>query len=169
VRIRDASIADAGWEPGVVLLAWIDFVLSGLQTRRGWLVAGLITVWGARLCRHIVRRSRGKGEDPRYTAMRTAHRPAFWWRSLFVVFWLQGVILWVVALPLLGAVTARQPFLMLPDLVGLLLFIVGFAFEAVGDFQLERFRADPANRGKVLNTGLWRYTRHPNYFGDATM
>ena len=102
--------------------------------------------------------------------MRAWHGPAFWWRSLFSVFWLQGAILWFVALPLLVAVRAMQPAaLTAVDGVGMVLFALGFGFEAVGDHQLERFKAVPSNRGLVLDRGLWRYTRHPNYFGDATL
>jgi steroid 5-alpha reductase family enzyme len=170
VRRRDASIADICWGLGFVLLAWLYCALSPALTPRSWLVAGLVTLWGARLSWHIARRNHGKGEDPRYGAMRAAHGRAFWWRSLFTVFWLQGALLWFVGLPLLVAVRATRPAaLTVVDGLGLALFAVGFGFEVVGDYQLERFRADSSNRGTVLNRGLWRYTRHPNYFGDATM
>jgi steroid 5-alpha reductase family enzyme len=102
--------------------------------------------------------------------MRVSHGRAFWWRSLFTVFWLQGAVLWFVALPLLVAVRATEPVaLTAVDGLGVLLFAIGLGFEVVGDYQLERFRAEPGNRGHVLDSGLWRYTRHPNYFGDATM
>ena len=170
VRLRDASIADVWWGPGFVLLVWLYCFLSPVSTPRSWLVAALVTLWGARLSLHIFRRNRGEGEDPRYQAMRASHGRAFWWRSLFTVFWLQGAIQWFVALPLLVAVRAAQPaaFTTL-DGLGLLLFMVGFGFEVIGDYQLVRFRAEPGNRGTVLDSGLWRYTRHPNYFGDATL
>ncbi|MCC7241889.1 MAG: DUF1295 domain-containing protein [Acidobacteria bacterium] len=170
VRRQDASIADIFWGPGFVLLAGLYALLSPALTVRSWLVAALITLWGMRLFLHIAQRSRGKDEDPRYRAMRASQGEAFWWRSLFTVFWLQGAILWFVALPLLVAIHAAQPAALTAlDGLGLVLFAVGFTFEAVGDRQLGRFRADPANRGRVLDSGLWRYTRHPNYFGDATM
>lgn len=170
VRLRDASIADVCWGPGFVLLAWVYFVLSPVRTPRAWLVALLITLWGARLALHIFRRNHGKGEDPRYRAMRASHGPAFWWRSLFTVFWLQGALLWFVALPLLVVARASAPAALTPlDGLGVLIFIVGFGFEVVGDHQLERFRAESENLGKVLDRGLWRYTRHPNYFGDAML
>lgn len=170
VRLRDASIADVCWGLGFVMLAWLYFVLLEGSTPRSWLVATLITLWGVRLSFHIFRRNHGKGEDSRYQAMRASHGPAFWWRSLFTVFWLQGTLLWFVALPLLAAVRAAQPAALTSiDGLGLLLFGIGFTFEVVGDHQLERFRAEPFNRGKVLDRGLWRYTRHPNYFGDATI
>ena len=170
VKRRDASIADICWGLGFVLLAWLYGFLSPALTLRSWLVAVLITLWGTRLSQHIFRRNRGKGEDPRYQAMRASHGRAFWWHSLFTVFWLQGALLWFVALPLLVSVRATQPAaLTAVDGLGAMLFAVGFAFEVVGDYQLEGFRAEPSNRGKVLDRGLWRYTRHPNYFGDATM
>lgn len=167
VRLRDASIADICWGFGFVLLVWLYGFLSPALTPRSGLVAALTTLWGTRLALHIFRRNHGRGEDPRYQAMRVSHGPAVWWRSLFTVFWLQGAILWFVALPLLVAVRAAQPAAFTAvDGLGMLLFTVGFGFEVVGDLQLERFRA---NRGKVLDSGLWRYMRHPNYFGDATM
>jgi steroid 5-alpha reductase family enzyme len=170
LRLRDASIADIGWGLGFVLLAWLYCLLSPTLTQRSWLVAALITLWGTRLSAHIFQRHHGKGEDPRYQAMRASHGRAFWWRSLFTVFWLQGAILWFVALPLLVAVRATEPAaLTAGDGLGVFLFAVGFGFEVVGDHQLSRFRAESSNRGRVLESGLWRYTRHPNYFGDATM
>jgi steroid 5-alpha reductase family enzyme len=170
VKLRDASIADVCWGSGFVLLAWLYLLLSPTLTSRSWLVVALATMWGARLSLHIFRRNHGQGEDPRYRVMRASHGSAFWWRSLFTVFWLQGAILWFVALPLLVAVRAPLPgALTLADGLGVLLFLVGFGFEVVGDYQLERFRAEPSNRGTVLDRGLWRYTRHPNYFGDATL
>ncbi len=170
VRLRDASIADVCWGAGFALLTGLYCLLSPTSTPRSWLVAGLVTAWGARLSLHIFRRNRGKGEDPRYRAMRASHGSAFWWRSLLTVFWLQGAILWFVALPLLVAVRAAQPAaLTAVDGLGVALFAVGFGFEVVGDRQLERFRAEPRNRGKVLDSGLWRFTRHPNYFGDAAL
>lgn len=170
VRLRDASVADVCWGLGFVLLAWLYCLLSPASTPRSWIVSALITLWGVRLSAHIFRRNHGKGEDPRYQAMRASQGPAFWRRSLFTVFWLQGAILWFVALPVLVAVRATQPAsFTLVDGLGVLLFVVGFAFEVVGDSQLARFKAEPANRGKVLDSGLWRYTRHPNYFGDATL
>jgi len=170
VKLRDASIADVCWGSGFVLLVWLYCLLSPALTPRSWLVAVLVTLWGARLSLHIYRRNQGQGEDPRYQAMRAAHGPVFWWRSLFTVFWLQGAILWLVALPLLVAVRAARPIALTPlDDVGVGLFAIGLGFEVIGDYQLARFKAEPANRGHVLQRGLWRYTRHPNYFGDATL
>jgi steroid 5-alpha reductase family enzyme len=170
VKLRDASIADICWGAGFVTLAWLYGLLSATLTPRSWLVVTLITLWGVRLSVHIFRRNHGKGEDPRYRAMRASHGRAFWWRSLFTVFWLQGAILWFVALPVLLAVRAQSPdALTAVDGLGVVLFAIGFGFEVVGDYQLGRFKAKPSNHGQVLDSGLWRYTRHPNYFGDATL
>jgi steroid 5-alpha reductase family enzyme len=165
---RDASIADVCWGPGFAIVAWLYLGLFGAFEARGLLVASLTSIWGARLGWHIANRHRG--EDPRYAAMRLAHGHAFWWRSLLIVFWLQALILWCVAAPLLAVARINQPALFsATDIVGLLVFLTGFAFEAIGDHQLRRFRNDPSRRGLVLDTGLWRYTRHPNYFGDALL
>jgi len=125
VRLRDASIADVCWGLGFVLLAWLYLILSPGATPRSWLVATLITLWGVRLSVHIFRRNHGQGEDPRYQAMRASHGLAFWWRSLFTVFWLQAALLWFVALPLLVAVRALQPAaLTAVDGLGVLCFAV---------------------------------------------
>lgn len=169
VRMRDASVADVAWGPGFAVLAWLYLLLLDGAGWRPVLVAVLVTVWGLRLGAHIAARHRGRGEDPRYQAMRAMRGRAFWWKSLFVVFWLQAAILWFVALPLVVVSAGGPGHVTLPDVVGLLLFAIGFTLEAVGDAQLARFKADPANRGRVLDTGLWRYTRHPNYFGDALL
>ncbi|MDX1502976.1 MAG: DUF1295 domain-containing protein [Thermoanaerobaculia bacterium] len=163
---RDASIADPAWGPGFVVVAWLYHLSVGGGGLRGALLALLVTAWGLRLALHLLARSHGKGEDRRYTAMREAQSPGFAWKSLFTVFWLQAALIWVVSAPLLAAQRAA-PELGWLDLAGGALWLVGVLFETVGDAQLARFRSDPGNRGRVLDTGLWRYTRHPNYFGDA--
>lgn len=167
--LRDASVVDTCWGLGFVLLAWLYVWLVGGAGGRARLVTALVTVWGVRLAGHIHWRGRGHGEDPRYAAMRTRHGDAFWWRSLLLVFWLQGTLLWFIALPILLAARDTTTLFIPTDIAGLLLFGVGFAFETIGDRQLRNFKADPANRGRVLDRGLWRYSRHPNYFGDALL
>ncbi len=170
LRLRDASIADVCWGPGFVLLAWLYVAIAPQRTFRSWLIAALVSVWGARLAAHIFRRSRGKGEDSRYAAMRDRHGVRFWWRSLFIVFWLQGALMWFVSLPLLAGISAARPAGMTGlDAIGIVAFGFGFGFEVIGDRQLRRFRSSRQSRGEVLDTGLWRYTRHPNYFGDAVL
>ena len=170
LRLRDASIADIGWGPGFVLLAWWYVAILQPPAGRASVIALLVTVWGGRLAAHLYRRGRGRGEDPRYAAMRRARAGSFWWRSLFLVFWLQAALLWIVALPLLAAARGAGPAFPTPlDLVALALVAAGFSCEAVADWQLTRFKANPANRGRVMDEGLWRYSRHPNYFGDAVV
>jgi len=165
---RDASVIDIFWGPGFALAAWTYFLLGDGAPPRKILVVTLVTIWGLRLAAHILWRGLGKGEDYRYREMRERQGPRFAWVSLFTIFLLQAVLLWAISAPLLQAQTAHQPAgLVWLDFLGALLFVVGFLFEALGDLQLVRFRADPANRGQVLQSGLWRYTRHPNYFGDA--
>lgn len=169
--LRNASIADIVWGPGFVVVAWVAWVVGTGGGQRGGevrlLIPLLTTVWGIRLAFHIARRNRGKGEDPRYAKWRSEGGPLWPLRSLFTVFLLQGAILWVVSLPLQAGALAD------PStgwaVAGVLLFLAGFLLEAVADRQLARFKADPANRGRVLDTGVWRYSRHPNYFGDAVV
>ena len=168
--LRDASIADVFWGPGFAFVAIVAAWLSPPSDRATLLVV-LTSVWGLRLALHIGTRWRKKKEeDRRYQAMRATWGDRFPVVSLFTVFLLQGGLLWIVSLPLqAGAALGADHPLGALDLAGTLLFAVGLAFEAVGDAQLARFLSDPASRGRVMETGLWRYTRHPNYFGDALL
>jgi steroid 5-alpha reductase family enzyme len=168
LRLRDAGVIDGFWGTGFVALTWIYGFLADGTPERQMLLALLVTVWGARLSVHIIRRNHGRPEDYRYRAMREKHGERFPVISLFTVFLLQAGLLWLLSAPLLQAQWAPAPLGWL-DLAGVVLFAVGLFFESVGDFQLSRFRADPGNRGRVLRKGLWRYTRHPNYFGDAVV
>lgn len=167
---RDASIIDIFWGAGFALLTWWYLISVGQPTTRAYLVTGLVTVWGGRLSLYILWRNWGEDEDYRYQEMRARHPKTFPWRSLVTVFWLQAVLLWAIAIPLLQAVISSGPSaLTWLDVLGALVFAVGFGFEAVGDWQLARFKRDPHNKGEVLDRGLWRLTRHPNYFGDAAV
>lgn len=167
LALRDASIVDVWWGPGFAVIAATACGLSsdGDPVRRG-LVVGLSALWGLRLGGYLLWRNWGRGEDSRYRAMRRHHGDRFRWVSLGTVFGLQGTLMWLVSLPLqvaqLGPPTGLGPL----DAIGVALFATGFVFESVGDLQLARFKADPANAGCVMDRGLWRYTRHPNYFGD---
>jgi steroid 5-alpha reductase family enzyme len=163
--LRDVSIVDVFWGLGFVLVSWITVLSTGLQLDRSWLLVGMTSLWGVRLAAYLAWRNIGKGEDKRYAAMRDKRGSSFRWTSLFIVFWLQGAIMWVVALPLQLGIPQTDSLSWL-DAVGCLLWSVGLFFESVGDFQMARFKSDPSNRGKVFDRGLWRYTRHPNYFGD---
>jgi steroid 5-alpha reductase family enzyme len=167
LRLRNASIVDPFWGAGFALAAWVSHAVAGSGGTRAWLALALVTAWGLRLSIHLLQRNAGHGEDFRYAAMRRGHGPRFWWVSLFTVFLLQGALLWSISLPVQAAVTAVGRPAGALEVAAALLWSVGFLFEVVGDRQLARFKADPASRGRVLDTGLWRYTRHPNYFGDA--
>ncbi|MBW1596015.1 DUF1295 domain-containing protein [Streptomyces sp. JJ38] len=163
-------VVDIAWGPGFAVVALTSFALSadGGDPGRRLLVTALTLVWGLRLAAHIARRGRGHGEDPRYEKL-LARAPRGVPRDVYafgVVYLLQGFLVWLVSLPVQAA--AHLPRGLGPlALAGLLLWLTGFVFEAVGDRQLARFRADPANRGRVMDRGLWAWTRHPNYFGDA--
>lgn len=165
---RNASIVDVFWGLGFVLIAHIACVLGGGYSGRKLLVTSLVTVWGVRLAVYLLWRNWGQEEDYRYRAMRKRHGERFPWVSLYTVFGLQGALMWVISLPVqvaqISPVPARLTWL---DGLAALLWAVGLLFESVGDWQLARFKADATNHGKVMDRGLWAYTRHPNYFGDA--
>lgn len=166
---RDVSLVDIAWGALFAVVARISVAWTPENPAAPgrYLLPVLTTLWGLRLSLYLGWRKRGEDEDPRYRRMRDARGPSFWWRSLYVVFLLQGAVLWIIALPVqVGIAQARPGWTWLHG-AGLTLWCVGFLFESVGDWQLARFRHDPANRGRVLDHGLWRYTRHPNYFGDA--
>jgi len=169
LRLRDASIADIFWGTGFVALSWLYLALSPSPVHaRGWVLATLVTVWGLRLSSYIAWRNAGKPEDYRYRQWRAKYGRCWRWRSYFQVFFVQGALMWVISAPLVAVQYPRAGGRLGPmDGVALGLWGIGFAFEAIGDLQLARFKADPTNRGRVLERGLWRYTRHPNYFGDA--
>ena len=165
--LRDASIVDVVWGAGFVVVAWTAaFVGDGLDDRTNLLVA-IVSIWGLRLALHLLVRNAGKGEDWRYRAMRKRAGTSFPIRSLVTVFLFQGALMWIVSLPVQLAMTPDEPEVGVLAVVGVIVWGIGFFFESVGDAQLVRFKADPANEGAVMDRGLWRYTRHPNYFGDA--
>lgn len=165
VKNRNVSIVDILWAPMFVVLA-IGYLYSSGTDVRGIVVTSLITLWAVRLAGYIAFRSRGEPEDYRYRTIRKNNEPGFWFKSLYIVFILQAVIAWVVSLPLLASITSTSPLNWL-DMLGVAIVVFGISYEAVADFQLYRFRVDPASHGKVLDSGLWRLSRHPNYFGNA--
>lgn len=165
----DASLVDRVWGLAFVVLAWTYAVAAGVWDARTWLVLVLVTVWGGRLSAFITWRNWGHGEDARYAAMRARRPDTFTRRSLITVFLLQAVLAWLISVPLLAATSIDGGALGLLDALAVVVWTVGFVFEAGGDAQLSRLLADPANRGKVMDRGLWRYTRHPNYFGDTVV
>ena len=163
---HDASIVDSLWSLLFLALCTTFYLMYEFSTQRGLLVLGLVAVWAIRLSAYITWRNHGKPEDARYQAMRRKHGPSFALKSLVIVFTLQGVLAWIISLPLLAATTGSTP-LHLLDLLAFALVIFGVLFESIADAQLAAFKADPANHGRVMDRGLWRYTRHPNYFGEC--
>jgi steroid 5-alpha reductase family enzyme len=167
--IKNSSIVDIFWGFGFVLIVWLAFFLSPeAYLPRKLLTAALVTIWGLRLTIHILIRNWGKGEDFRYQKMRSESAKSWWFISFLRVFLLQGILMLVISSPAIVAeVSSKQPLGIL-DYLGVVVWAVGFFFETTGDSQLVRFRSNPSNKGKVLDTGVWHYSRHPNYFGDAT-
>ena len=169
LRLKNSSIVDIFWGSGFVIAAWLYFALTpdGALPRK-LLISGLVTIWGLRLSIYILIRNWGKPEDFRYQKWRKESGESWWWRSYYRVFLLQGGLLWIISAPLLAAQSSALPNqLTALDYAGVLVWLVGFYFEAAGDMQLARFKSRPENKGKVLDSGVWRYTRHPNYFGDS--
>ncbi len=171
VIIKNVSIIDLFWGMGFVIVNAFYFYQSGDFFARKILLLVLVSLWGLRLSIYLSWRNIGKGEDFRYQEFRRNFGPKrYWWFSYFQVFLLQGSLIMFVSLPLLGvnSQTLSNDLIWL-DYLGLIVFLIGFVFEAGGDYQLARFKQNPANKGKVLNTGFWKYTRHPNYFGDSAV
>jgi len=167
--IKDASIVDPFW--GILFLVAAIFYYiytdEGYELRKN-LIMALVTIWSLRLFIYLLWRNWGEGEDFRYVRWRNNAGDEWWWRSYFKVFLLQGVVAWIVSIPLLAAMYSDSPdSLGIIDGIAVLVWAFGFFFESVGDYQLARFRATRTDDSQILNTGVWRYTRHPNYFGDA--
>ncbi len=173
IALKDMSIIDLFWGPAFGVIALVGYALSdghGVDERRT-LVTVLTTLWAARLGIYLYWRNHGKGEDPRYTAaFRDRYKTNLHVHTLTKVFLLQGVLAWLISLPVqLAQYLVTPPALGPAAWLGTLLFAIGFLFEAVSDWQLARFKGDPANKGRVMDRGLWRYSRHPNYFGNACL
>jgi len=163
---RDVSVVDSAWSL-LFLSGFAAYIAaSPAPGTRTVLIATLVTVWALRLSAYITWRNWGEGEDRRYRAMRAKHQPGFAVKSLYLVFGLQGLLAWVIALPLVVAVAGTRP-LGLLDVAGIAVWALGMIFETVADLQLARFKANPENHGRVMDQGLWRYSRHPNYFGEC--
>jgi len=162
------DVADVAWGLGFVLITWVSFFLSDDSGVRGILVALLVSIWGLRLAWHIHARNKGKAEDYRYLAWRKEWSKWFYPRSYLQVYLLQGIFLFLIVMPVLLINKHAGAPLGLLDFVGVAVWLLGFYFEVVGDAQLARFIKDPVNRGKLMQSGLWAHTRHPNYFGEVT-
>ena len=167
LRLRDSSIVDIFWGPGIALVVDLVIWLGHSGGTRASAVILLANLWAVRLAAHIW--TRHKGEDRRYAAMRNRFGPSWWWISLPQVFLLQAILIWFVPAPLVAAALFGQRPILWLDYLGIGLAAFGLIFEAIADFQLGAFRSDPANKGKVMDRGLWGWSRHPNYFGEAVM
>ncbi|HMD58163.1 MAG TPA: DUF1295 domain-containing protein [Steroidobacteraceae bacterium] len=166
--LRNVSIVDTLWSL-LQLAAVIVYARAALPASpRAMVVAVLTLLWSLRLALYIGWRNHGHGEDRRYQQIRRNNDPGFAFKSLYIVFGLQCALAWVVSLPLLAALHSQVAFGLI-DALGVALWLTGMSFEVIGDAQLAAFRGDAQNRGRVLNTGLWRYTRHPNYFGECCL
>lgn len=169
IRIKNQSIIDIFWGPGFVVAAGVSYVVSsggdGNDTRR-LVVLVLTAIWGLRLGLYIGNRNRGHGEDKRYTALMRHQKGSLVGFLIRKIYGLQGALIVLVSLPVQLAMYQERS-LGVIGAIGIALWAVGLFFEAVGDWQLARFKADPANGGQIMDRGLWAWTRHPNYFGDA--
>lgn len=167
VAIRDASIIDIFWGPLFVAIAWVLFAVNlDTATLKQFVVVLLVTLWGLRLALHLATRNLGLGEDTRYRLWRLHGGRNWWVRSFYRVYLLQGAIALVVATPIVAAFRGGEPPFLL-NWIGIPIWLAGFVIEAAADVQLTRFRARADSALSVLDHGLWRYSRHPNYFGDA--
>ena len=168
---RDNSLVDIAYGPAFLVACWGTWFFSGAPTLhfRPLLLLALLTLWGLRLGLHIGARHRGRGEDFRYRKFRQDWGDTIIWRSFLQIYMLQGTVVLVIATPVLLSIGAPGGALAWSDVLGVLLFFLGFLFEAISDWQLLVFKKGGKNKGKIITHGLWRYSRHPNYFGEATL
>ena len=171
VFIKNVSIVDIFWGVGFVVVNTFYVFMSGELNARKIVILTLVCIWGFRLAIYLAIRNIGKGEDFRYQEFRQNYGPKrYWWFSYFQTFLLQGILIMIISLPLLGInYNNSNGNLQILDYLGIIIWLIGFTFETVGDFQLSNFKRDSKNKGKILHTGLWKYTRHPNYFGDSAV
>lgn len=167
--LKNNSIVDIGWGIGFVILAWILLFLRLPLSLVRTSITLLVSLWGVRLFTHILKRNHGKPEDFRYVAFRKAWGKWVVPRAFVQVYMLQGALMFLIALPFILLEQEAQPVNPLLFALGLIVYVTGFAFESIGDAQLKAFLQNPENRGKIMTSGLWRYTRHPNYFGEAML
>ena len=167
--VKRNDVADVAWGGGFIVAALASLVSWGAVTNRALLIFTLVVIWGIRLSFHIGLRNLGKGEDARYRKWREEWGRYTTLRSFFQIYILQGALLLVISLPVIRSITAPDSPLGSMDLLGTSAWIIGFLFEAISDWQLLQYKKDPVNKGKVITTGLWHYSRHPNYFGEVTL
>ncbi len=169
VSLKRNDIADILWGLGFIAATVVALAFSSPVSEKAWLVSGLILIWGGRLAIRIFLRNRGKDEDRRYKEWREQWGDNYLLGSYLQVFMLQGLLIVIIASPVLVIINSSASSLTSLDFAALVIWLVGFGFEVVGDHQLDKFTQNPANKGKVMKFGLWRYSRHPNYFGEVLL
>jgi steroid 5-alpha reductase family enzyme len=162
---NNVTHVDSMWSLFFMIAALTCAHLTDSMILRTQIVIILVSVWALRLCLYLTWRNWGPHEDHRYVQIRQNNEPHFWFKSIYIIFGLQALLAWVISMSIFGAINSNAP-INLFDYLGIFMVIVGFLWESIGDWQLMRFKSNPSNKGKVLNTGLWRYSRHPNYFGE---
>lgn len=167
--IKNNSIVDMGWGIGFVIIAWFTTWTSGSKFLPNIIITIMITIWGVRLFAHIMKRNLGRPEDFRYANWRREWGQWVIPRAFLQVYMLQGIFMLIVASPIIILNSKQSSTFTWTTTLGIIIWITGFYFESLGDYQLEQFKKNPENKGKILNTGLWKYSRHPNYFGESTM
>lgn len=167
--LRNNSIVDIGWGIGFILITSVLLLTKESADQKEIVLAVMILVWGVRLALHIFIRARGKGEDFRYAQWRKDWGKNAVLYSFVKVFLLQGLIMLFIALPIIVEFTSNKDKLNIFSFLGVLIFVFGFLFESIGDFQMYSFKKNPVNKGRIIKTGLWKFTRHPNYFGEAVL
>ena len=165
---NNVTHVDSLWSLFFALAAYTTFLALDNPSTRSILILILVNIWALRLFAHLTIRNWGAPEDDRYVDIRKNNQPHFWLKSIYIIFGLQAVLAWVISISLYGAIISKVP-LNIFDCLGALLFAFGLFWEVVSDWQLIQFKQDAINKGKVLDTGLWRYTRHPNYFGECCL
>lgn len=163
------DIVDIAWGLGFTFLAWLSYLTTDITNLRGFIITILVSIWGLRLAWHIHLRNKGKTEDYRYLNWRNTWGKWFLLRSYFQIYMLQGLLLFLIILPVLFTHTKTLSLFTYYDIIGITVWITGFLFESIGDAQLAKFIKNPKNKGKIMESGLWKYTRHPNYFGEVCL
>jgi len=163
------DVADIAWGPGFIVVALISLIIAGNISHRALIVSSLVLIWGVRLAVHIGNRHLGKPEDARYAKWRKEWGKTFLIRSFLQVFMLQGILLIIVAIPIIMIIVSPPSPITILDILGIVIWLLGFSFETVSDRQLVRFLKRSSGSGEIMTTGLWRYSRHPNYFGEVTL
>ena len=168
--LKNNGVADVGYGVGFIVLSFSAYFQNPVSDTSSLLLLCMVSIWGTRLAVRIFKKNYGKPEDFRYKSWRDSWGNTFIVRSFFQVYMLQGLVIFTVCLPIILALTfpLEQKMLWLV-IIGCVVWSIGFFFESVGDFQLDEFIKNPENKGKIMMSGLWKYTRHPNYFGESTM